>query len=90
MSEMVLVKSTVWTCARCGAWFSRTPAWFSPEAFGKGDYCLKCKNTSVNSREGRAYGPKSREWDNLKEYFENNWEDILEYAPYSVIVKKAD
>lgn len=73
--KLIKAKSLVETCASCGAWAERYP-----EFFGEADnycwQCEKCSNTSVKIREGRSYGAKSREWENIVKQFNELFLDI--------------
>ena len=60
--KLLLARSVVVTCASCKAWYMRYPA-FMGDDLDKGDQCLRCGVTSFTMREGRPYGPKSKDWD---------------------------
>jgi hypothetical protein len=83
---LLLVKSTVWTCSRCGYWMQRQPAYWRGE-FGKGEQCPKCGCTSVKGRPGRSFGPRSKMWEMLCDEWDNYWEEILKFDPQTVLVK---
>lgn len=58
--RVIAIKSQVVTCYSCGAWLGRAPLFYGEG--DKGDYCHKCNSTAVRVRDGRPYGPKSRDW----------------------------
>jgi len=60
--KLLRARSTVITCAACGAWYTRIPA-FMGDALDKGDQCERCGATSFRYREGRPLGPKSQHWN---------------------------
>lgn len=84
--KLLLVKSTVWTCAQCGYWMQRQPEYWHGE-FGKGDQCPKCGCTSVQGRPGRPFGPRSAFWSQLLDDWDVCWEDILKYDSDSVVIE---
>lgn len=65
--ELLVAYSTVWTCSSCGAWAGRFPKFLDDDGFWQ---CDKCGCTSVNIKEGRPYGPKSKDWDWIKKKFD--------------------
>lgn len=71
--KLYLAKSYVMTCAACGHWMGRWPQFFGDGMDGKGDSCEKCGNTSVNIREGRPYGRKSKQWEWVESEFQKLW-----------------
>lgn len=87
--KLKLVQSTVWTCAGCGRWMERQPDYYDGD-FGKGDYCEKCGCTSIEGRDGRPFGPKSKRWEHILREWEDEWEDILRWYPESVSIDDED
>lgn len=72
--KLISADSLVETCASCGAWVERYPAFLGDnDSFWQ---CDKCDNTSVKIRDGRKYGKKSREWSNIVQMFEKYYLDI--------------
>jgi hypothetical protein len=72
--KLIKAYSLVETCAYCGAWVERYPAFL-----GENDnpwHCEKCYNTSVNIRDGRPYAPKSARWSEVVKRFEELFLDI--------------
>lgn len=72
--KLLKADSIVETCAQCGTWVDRWPAFL-----GDPDYywsCEKCGNTSVMLRPGRPYGPKSSKWPDVVKMFEDLYLDI--------------
>lgn len=59
-TRIVAVRSKVITCFSCKAWLGRVPTYCGDG--DKGDYCHRCGCTSVNIRDGRPFGPRSRDW----------------------------
>ena len=74
--KLLKVKSTVFTCARCGAWSHRIPTFMDGLDFWE---CEKCGNTSVHQCEGRPYSNKSREWQRITEWFNDDWTNIAHW-----------
>ncbi len=73
MPKLISAKSTVVTCASCGAWSYRTPTFMGTDEMWD---CDKCGNTSCYEREGRPYSNRSRQWDRILEWFRDTWTDI--------------
>lgn len=71
MPKLVSAESNVMTCASCGTWYERYPAFMDGDS--KGDQCDRCGCTSFKVREGRPYGPKSKDWKWILEAFEKTW-----------------
>lgn len=67
--ELKLVKTIVARCASCKKWICRAPQWTGDDLFDKGWQC-KCGCTSVKFYEGRPYGPRSKEWPELVQEFQ--------------------
>ena len=59
MRKITTIKTIVFTCGHCKAWYCRIPAW---DDLGKGDQCERCGATCFASRSGRPVGPRSRHW----------------------------
>lgn len=66
--RLKLIKSHRIRCYGCKAWIMRLPQWCNCE-LGKGWQCSKCGTTSISWDEGRPFGPRSRQWDQLVEEF---------------------
>jgi hypothetical protein len=65
--KLLLIKSIVFTCCRCGRWAGRLPAWAD---LGEKEWqCEGCYCTSAYSRAGRAFGPRSQQWQSLVKEF---------------------
>lgn len=71
MPQLLSVKSEVLICASCHAWYSRFPIFLDGDS--KGDQCDKCGCTSFIVREGRSYGPKSKQWKWIEKEFAKCW-----------------
>lgn len=72
--KLLKAKSTVVTCASCGAWVGRYPSFFGDDdGFWQ---CEKCGNTSWREREGRPFSSKSRNWENICKSFAELWTNI--------------
>lgn len=71
--KLLKAKSTVVTCASCGAWSYRIPTFMGTEDMWD---CDKCGNTSCYERQGRSYSSKSRRWDDIVKSFNDVWTDI--------------
>lgn len=71
--KLLRVKSTVEVCASCGKWACRYPDFVGNEGFWE---CERCGCTSVKIRDGRPYGPKSKDWGLVKSWFEEFFPDI--------------
>jgi ribosomal protein S27AE len=75
--KLLSAESTVETCASCGKWVQRYPSFMGDD---DGYWqCEKCGCTSIRSRAGRPYGPKSRRWEWVVEQFN---ELFLDIAPW--------
>lgn len=72
--KLLKVPSIVETCARCGVWVHRYPA-FLGEFMGFWR-CDKCGNTSIKRRPGRPYGPRSKAWESILSEWEDCWTSI--------------
>lgn len=89
--KLLKAESTVETCAGCGAWVERYPA-FMGEADGFWQ-CEKCGSTAVNIRKGRIYGPESKAWAWISQQFEElyldiphwDWDTIVTEPPMQVL-----
>jgi len=58
--KLLRAESRVETCAHCGAWVERYPAFLgSNDGFWQ---CERCGSSAVEIRDGRPYAPKSKEW----------------------------
>jgi len=66
--------SFVAICAVCGAWQGRYPTFMFE--FGKGYQCGTCGATSINVRQGRPFGPRSRRWKGIEAAFDWCWNSI--------------
>lgn len=74
MPKLLRAPSIVETCASCGAWVQRYPAFLGEaQEFWQ---CEKCGNTSTRRRQGRPFGPKSKMWPRVLEEWENRWDSI--------------
>jgi len=60
------LKSRVYTCGGCGAWYCRIP---TTSDLDKGDQCPKCGSSYFKTRDGRPFGPRSKQWPYLIEEF---------------------
>ncbi len=81
--KLLKADSLVETCASCGAWVNRYPAFF-----GESDrywQCDKCGCTSVKIRDGRPYGSKSRQWEHVVIEFNELYLDIA-YWDWDTVV----
>ena len=91
-TTLLAIKAQVVTCYSCGAWLGRRPVYYG--SGDKGDYCHKCGNTSVKVRDGRPFGPRSKDWVWLKEevdglletFSEDGWErrEILDCLVFAI------
>lgn len=72
--KLLRADSVVETCASCGAWVERYPE-FMGESDGFWE-CDRCNCSSVKIRQGRPYGPKSKEWAWVQEQFNMLYLDI--------------
>lgn len=72
--KLLKANSTVETCASCGAWVERYPS-FMGENDGFWE-CEKCGCTSMNIRDGKPFGRKSRRWSEIVKMFEESYTDI--------------
>lgn len=84
--QLLLAKSYVFTCTSCHSWQGRIPQFWGQD-LGKGYQCEKCGCTSVNIREGRPYGSKSKAWEWVKPEFEKLWRFVIPYDMDTVITK---
>lgn len=75
--KLLKADSLVETCASCGAWVNRYPAFFGESGCDWG--CDKCGCTSVKIRDGRPYGPKSRQWEHVVAEFNELYLDIAHW-----------
>lgn len=64
--RLLRADSMVYTCASCGAWLWRGPAFFGDDDYWE---CEKCGSHNAKVRPGRPYGPKSRVWDWVEREF---------------------
>lgn len=72
--KLLKADSLVETCASCGAWVERYPAFLGePDGYWE---CEKCGCTSVNIRDGRPYAPKSQKWEQVLKWFNEMYLDI--------------
>lgn len=75
--KLLKAKSTVETCASCGAWVERYPSFL-----GENDgywQCDKCGSTAVKIRDGRPYSIKSRNWSQIVKWFNEGFTNIPEW-----------
>lgn len=75
--KVLKLESLVEVCSSCGAWVERYP-----EYLGEDDnfwQCDRCMCTSTTIRQGRPYGPKSKEWSHLMEQLEELWPHMTPY-----------
>jgi hypothetical protein len=72
--KLLKAKATVYTCNGCGKWLLRHPC-FMGIPFDKGDHCEKCGCTSVKMRSGRSFGPRSKQWKTIVEWWELVYDD---------------
>lgn len=72
--KLLKAESIVESCDSCGLWIHRYPS-FLGEDDGFFD-CDRCNCTSVRLRDGRPYGPKSKQWDQIVKWFEECFTDI--------------
>jgi len=66
-----LVKTFVLTCTSCKRWVWRGPQWCCTG--DKGDSCQYCGCTSVYVRDGRPFGPRSKQWAEMVEWFNEQY-----------------
>ncbi len=71
--KLLKCESTVETCGICGKWVTRYPDFVGNEGFWE---CEKCGATHVQLWAGRVYGPKSKQWPLIVEWFNDLWLDI--------------
>lgn len=71
--KLLKATSLVETCGSCGAWVERYPEFVGNEIEWQ---CDKCGATWVNVRQGRPYGPKSKQWELVTEWFNDLYLDI--------------
>jgi len=72
--KLIKADSVVVTCGCCGRWLGRMPKFLGIE----GEWDCECGCTSVKVRDGRPYGPKSREWTRVNGEFNDLWRFIEE------------
>lgn len=83
--KLLKAKSTVETCASCGAWVDRYPSFYG-ESDGYWE-CDKCGCTSVKLRDGRPFSKKSRKWDEVVQVFEECYLDIPQWDWNTIVTE---
>ena len=73
--KLLWAASTVFTCAQCHCWVVRSPK-FMGDTDITGFECEQCGATSVQMRDGRPFGPKSQQWQDILSL----WDEFSEFA----------
>lgn len=74
--KVLKVASLVAVCP-CGRWLGRWPEYLGvEECFDPVCPNDDCTHTSAIIRQGRAYGPKSKEWASIVEEFNELWPNL--------------
>lgn len=71
--KLLKAESTVFICNCCKRWLGRAPTFLALDGT-EGEFECDCNCTSIIMRPGRPYGPKSREWKQVEEEFQELWE----------------